>query len=117
MRPRRHELVDHGIGTPTAVVGFRHLLTGLMAQPIGRPRLTLGNVVAHGVFQRIEAATISLCASFHVEVVAPINIGVGEAFLHQLGLEVLEVVAGALDFFLEIVRDGNNWVIIERTAH
>ena len=88
-----------------------------MPQPVGCPRLAFGDVVAHRVLQRVETSTVGLCTGFHAKVMAPINIGVGEAFRHQLGLEVLEIVAGALDFLLKVIGHGDDGVIIERTAH
>ena len=46
---RRHELVDHGVGAATTIVVLRHLLTRLVAQPVGGPRLAFGDVVTHGI--------------------------------------------------------------------
>ena len=113
---RRHKLVDHCVGTSTAVVFLRHFLANFVSQPVGRPRLAFWQVVAHGVLQGVETTSVGLCTSLHAKVMAPIKIGVGETLHHQLCLEVLKVVAGALDFGDEVVGDGNYGVIGGRAA-
>ena len=114
---RRNELVDHGVGTTTAIISLRHLLARLVAQPVGGPRLAFRDVVAHGVLQGVESPTVGLGTGLHTELVAPVKVGVGEALLHQLGLEVLKIVAGALDLFLKVFCHGDYRIVVECATH
>ena len=116
MRRRRDEFVDHRIAPAPAVVLVTHLFAETVFEPVGRPRLALGNVVSDAAFQREKATAVSLRTRKHAEFFAPVEVGAVKAFAQQFGFGQFEVVAHPADFCGEFGGFGGAVIVVRNVA-
>ena len=114
---RSDVLVDHRVGASGTILVVAHLFADAVLEPVGRPRLALGDVVVHAAFQREEAAAVGLRARQHAELLAPFGVGDRETVAEHFGFRQLDVVAHAVDHLLELGGHLRGVVVVGDVAH
>ena len=114
---RSDVFVNHRVGTPGTILFVAHLFTDAVLEPVGRPRLSFGNVVVHAALQWEESTAISLCTRFHAQLAAPVGVRNRKSIAEHLGLGQLNVVPHAVDHLFEFGSHLDPVVIIENVTH
>ena len=106
MRSGRDVLVYHGVGASAAVVFISHLLAYHMAQPVGGPGFSFGDVKLHGRLQGEETAAVGLGSGLYPVLCCPLCVNLEETFIQEFRLREFEVVTCPVHLVLELLALG-----------